>query len=210
MTHSFETFIQAYQKAPRAIQQIIDSDTIALFVDSLASDHSIPEAHLRSLRIITANRLLGITSDTVVEELLQELISAPQLNTKISSLIKAFIHSKLDGVVLNAITQTEATTQQHTIATPTTTVINLATEIAETEASLNAIPHIRTMAADMTKSHTSGEQVYSSTQEAILKGGWSTPQQNQLPTTPSVPVSPQPSQPPRPPQPPQPIEGKWG
>jgi hypothetical protein len=44
-------------------------------------------------------------------------------------------------------------------------------------------PHIRTMAADMTKSQNSGERVYSSTQEAILKEGWSAPKQTPPPPT---------------------------
>lgn len=49
------------------------------------------------------------------------------------------------------------------------TEIDLSADIAETEASLKAVPRIRTMMTDMDKVQTPGEKVYSSTQEAILK-----------------------------------------
>lgn len=49
------------------------------------------------------------------------------------------------------------------------TEIDLSVDIAETEASLKAVPRIRTMMTDMDKVQTPGEKVYSSTQEAILK-----------------------------------------
>lgn len=65
----------------------------------------------------------------------------------------------------------------------------------------NPSAHIRTMAADMTKSQTSGEKIYTSTQEAILREGWSTPKQTPPPNTSKTP----PSTPPTPP-----TTGNWG
>ncbi len=60
----------------------------------------------------------------------------------------------------------------------------LSSEIAEAEADLTKIAPIRTMADDMTKSQVSGEKVYTSTQEAILREGWSTPKQTPPPSNP--------------------------
>lgn len=48
---------------------------------------------------------------------------------------------------------------------------NLASDIAETEATLEAIPQVRTMADDMRQSQAAKETIYSSSQEAILKDG---------------------------------------
>lgn len=48
---------------------------------------------------------------------------------------------------------------------------DLSSDIAETEATLKAIPHIRTMASDMSQSQANKESTFSSTQEAILKEG---------------------------------------
>lgn len=189
MKNSFEDFLTAYQQAPQAIKQIIDSEAIGIFVDSLITDDLSLETHKRPLMVITSNRLLNIIPEASISTLLQEFISDSQVNSKISTQIQGFVRSKIDGVVTNTVTAVDAT--------PSPKI-----PLNTTESSVQtSIPHVRTMAADMTKSQTSGEKVYTSTQEAILREGWSTPKQTPSPT----PSQPTPSTPPTPP-----TIGSWG
>ncbi len=76
--------------------------------------------------------------------------------------------------VLSCVEVTNTPSSPHTIHNEETSVENKS-KIQTTT------PHIRTMADDMAKSQAAGEHVYTSTQEAILKEGWSTPKPAQNP-----------------------------
>jgi hypothetical protein len=177
MKNTFSEFIAAYQKAPQTIQQIIDSEIIGVFVDSLITDNLALEPHKRPLMVITSNRLLNIIPETSVTTLLQEFITDSQVSSKISTLIQGFVRSKIDGVIVNTVTTINTTPSQE--IQPNTTK----------SSAQNSVPHVRTMADDMTKSQVTGEKVYTSTQEAILREGWSTPKQTPSPTTPQTPTN---------------------
>lgn len=157
MGNNFETFILAYQAAPQPIKDIIDSDAIGTFVDTLLSTHALPESHKRAFLVIVSNRLLAITSNTDVATALQSLGITTPVVEKIGALIKAFIQSHIDGVVTAAVTK-EATTapiQSTVVAVPTI--------------SPAPISRVRTMASDMSKTQTDSEVIHSSSQATLLR-----------------------------------------
>lgn len=158
MGNNFETFILAYQAAPQPIKDIIDSDAIGTFVDTLLTTHTLPESHKRAFLVIVSNRLLAITSNDDVTVALQSLSITLPVALKVAALIKAFVQSNIDGVITAAVTKEDASTN---LPNPTSATTSVVPDIP--------LSHIRTMAGDMAKSQTRTETVYSSSQAALLR-----------------------------------------
>ncbi len=153
MKNSFETFILAYQAAPQPIKDIIDSEEIGTFIDSMLAEEKLLANQKQTFLVIVSNRLLSIISDAEVLASLQALPLEKVLAEKTAALIHAFVQSKIDGVVEKTATPAETTE-----ALPPTT-----------EQNAPAVSHIRTMAQDMHRSKEQEAHVYSSTQDSILK-----------------------------------------
>jgi Flp pilus assembly CpaE family ATPase len=154
MKNSFETFILAYQAAPQPIKDIIDSEEIGTFIDSMLAEEKLLANQKQTFLVIVSNRLLSIISDAEVLASLQALPLEKVLAEKTAALIHAFVQSKIDAVVEKTATPAETTE-----VLPPTTEQNAPAVVS----------HIRTMAQDMHRSKEQEAHVYSSTQDSILK-----------------------------------------
>lgn len=176
MRDIFEDYMMAYQKAPQNIQQLIDTEEIGEFADAIITQYSIPATTKRPLIIIVSNRVLGIITDQDITTSLQELTLSPEVVAGLTAKIGTFVQSKTGTTVQPQIPVPTAPVQ--TIPKPATLA-----EQARATATIpippilqkQGIPTFRTMAGDMAKTQSSGDKVYTSTQDAILKEGWSTP-----------------------------------
>lgn len=157
MENNFETFILAYQMAPQPIKDIIDSEDIGIFVNTLLATHSLDSAYRQRLIVIVSNRLLSITSDAEVKTALQTTHIEPPVIDKISALILAFVLGKIDTAI-------EASVQKDSILEE-----RVPTD-SPSKAPVTDTSHIRTMAKDMERAQSAPEEaVYTTTQEAILR-----------------------------------------
>ncbi len=148
MKDTFSDFLAAYAKAPQNIKDLIDSEKIGLFADSLLAKSAaiIPK---NKVLVILSNRVLDLIPDSLMIAQFEEIgLAQPE---KIAD-IKNF-------VILN-----------------TATTRNIASEIAETEAALGEINippihSIRTMASDgkMVGYQSTQESTYSSDQSNLLQ-----------------------------------------
>lgn len=176
MNSNFEIFAQAYQKAPQNIRQLIDSETIGEFADVLVNQYSLPKDTKRTLLIIVSNKILNLISDGEIVASLQNLKLSPEVVDDLASKIESFVQHKT-GTAAQA-TIPAATAPGSNIPKPATLA-----EQARTTATIpippvkptSGVSTIRTMAGDVAKAQKNSETVYTSTQEAILKEGWSTP-----------------------------------
>lgn len=148
MDSQFEKFIEIYNNSSPELKNFIDSDTIGLFVEKLISGKSYLKLKQKLIVLVT-NRLLDIISE---EELLASLIKIGIASTDTETLfseIKNFIDNTANGIGVSTV------------------IKPIEEEIAETEAVLDTINPIRTMASDSGQVNTE-EKVHASTQSAIL------------------------------------------
>jgi len=153
MNDSFSKFLAAYSDAPQNIKDLIDSEEIGIFVDTLLTNNT-PVPPKQKLLVILSNRVLDLLPDSQMISQLEEIgLSQPE---KIAQ-IKNFISLK-----------TAAVTTDNSILESTKT--DVANEIAETEAAMEKISPIRTMAGDSKQIGYSSttEPTYTSTQSAII------------------------------------------
>jgi hypothetical protein len=153
MDNTFSQFLAAYSTATPEMKQLIDSEEIGIFVDTLLIGETTTNIKPKLLVIIT-NRLLAITDETVIKSQVLDLnLKDPEVLTK----IQAFINSKKTFTSSSSLTPSEITS-----------------EIAETEAALSRISAIRTMARDGQQvgyANAAPEATYTSHQSAILNEG---------------------------------------
>jgi hypothetical protein len=182
MEDIFEEYMTAYQKASPNIKQLIDSEAIGEFAGALVTQLSLPRSAKRILIVSISNRVLGIISGNEIPVSLQNLNLSPEVIADLAAKIQAFVQNKVS-------TDTQTVPPITTTPVPDIPKSAIVEERANTTAAVPAppvpkmtpgVPTIRTMAGDMAKTQTSGEATYSSTQEAILKGGWSTPKADNL------------------------------
>jgi hypothetical protein len=142
MNNTFSQFLAAYNQASQNIKNVIDSEEIGLFVDTLAVDPSLKSKFL----VIISNRILDLIPDSeLISQLEQIGFAEPE---KIAQ-IKNFV----------------------TLKTTTTTANTISSEIAEAEAVLETLSPIRTMAGDSRHTPAPAESTYTSMQSAILGEG---------------------------------------
>ena len=84
MNEQFSKFLSAYQIAPQPIKDLIDSEKIGLFIDTILTDATAKP----KLLVIISNHILGITKDS---EMVSALETIPEINLDIISKIKKFI-----------------------------------------------------------------------------------------------------------------------
>ncbi len=146
--YTWETFQTAYQAASPEVKALIDSDTIPTCVSNCIAKNNLDHSHQAALiRFLSLLVVKATTTQIVEQEMLQ--VAIPQSKLVLQELLACV------GI------------SSQTSAAP-------GGQINETNA-LKPIPQIRTMADDMSRSQQQGEVVYSTTQEALLKGSWSTP-----------------------------------
>lgn len=156
MDITFTDFLAAYTKASQNIKSLIDSEEIGLFVDTLLteSDAALPKP---KLLVIISNRVLDLIPDSLMISQLEEVgLSQPD---KIAQ-IKNFVITK----------------------TGTSNTLNIKSEIAEAEATMETIStisasvpkppvnSIRTMASDSQVGyHSTEEKVHQSDQSHLFQ-----------------------------------------
>lgn len=144
MNDTFSTFLAAYTNAPQNIKNLIDSEEIGLFVDTLLTDSTtvLPK---QKLLVILSNRILDLIPDSVMFSQLEE-VGLSELE-KIAR-IKNFVTLKM------------------TAADDT----NISFEITETEATPQSLSPIRTMTGDNKQIGYASltEPTYTSIQSAII------------------------------------------
>jgi hypothetical protein len=152
MNNNFEEFLNAYIEAPQNIKGVIDSDVINTFIDEVLLNSKYLELKSEIIQI-TSRKILNLRTD---EEVLKSLLeigidaaSAQVFFTKISDFSKTVVDQKI-------------------ISNNTPDIVE---EIAETEAALNSINPIRTMATDSGQPLPTTDTIYSSMQSAILREG---------------------------------------
>ena len=150
MNDTFTNFLEAYTKAPQNVKDLIDSEEIGLFIDTLLSDTPVVVPK-QKLMVIISNRVLDLMPDSQMIEQLENIgLVEPE---KIAQ-IKNFVNTKV------SVGSAE----------------NISSEIAETEAALGAINippihSIRTMAGDgkVVGYQSTQENTYSSDQSNLLQ-----------------------------------------
>lgn len=150
--YTWETFQAAYQSASPEVKALIDSETIPNCVSTCIAKNNLDHSHQTTLVRLLSLLVVNATTPQTVEQAMLQL-AIPQSKLRLQELLTCAGVSSQSSVVPE---------KQATGANP-----------------LKPIPQIRTMADDMSRSQQEGEVVYSTTQEAILKGGWSTPKSDQ-------------------------------
>lgn len=148
MDSQFEKFIESYNSSSAELKDFIDSDAIGLIVEKLISGKGYLNLKQKLIVLVT-NRLLNIISE---KELLADLIKIGIASTDTETLfseIKNFINNTAKGMGVSTV------------------IKPIEEEIADTEAVLDTINPIRTMASDSGQVNPE-EKVHTSTQSAIL------------------------------------------
>ncbi|MCB9810748.1 MAG: hypothetical protein H6779_02875 [Candidatus Nomurabacteria bacterium] len=101
MENTFEKFIEAYSNADQGLRDIIDSDKIGLFIDSLISNTQYSNLKMK-LIVITSNKLLGIFSDKDIPDELTKLDVDSDTTQVMSIKILDFIKKLTDNVAYQA------------------------------------------------------------------------------------------------------------
>ncbi len=149
--YTWETFQAAYQAASPEVKALIDSETIPNCVSNCIAKNNLDHSHQAALiRFLSLLVVKTTTTQIVEQEMLQ--LAIPQSKLILQELLAC----------AGISSQNSAGPDEH------------ATGVS----ALKPIPQIRTMADDMNRSQQ-GEVVYSTTQEALLKGSWSTQKSDQ-------------------------------
>lgn len=143
MDSKFEEFLEAYRKASPELKAVVDSDKIGLFIDDLLKNTNYLKLKSK-LMILTTNKLLGVIKDKDLFDALQTLGVDEQTTQSIAVKIWSFIGTT---DIKNSDSQ------------------DITQDIAEAEATLNAIEPIRTTS---TITPIDQDKTYTSTQSAIL------------------------------------------
>jgi len=144
---NWETFQTAYLSAPETTKVLIDSDKIPVCVQKQVQAKTI-DATLQSkvVLLLSHYQLATLTKDEVIAQCTQ--IGIPGASA---------VFQELESCTKSPIRQESIASS----AQPAEAAVNetLESEIAETEAALNAIPQMRTMAQDAqeTTEHTSSQ-----------------------------------------------------
>lgn len=150
MENTWETFQTAYQAASVDTKAVIDSEAIPLCVRSVVESNKLDDSHFVNLvKLYSLFVLEAIEEQTILEEV--KKLGVPESKT---------VHE-----ILRACLKNEPVVENSDVSKPS----EFASDIEEAEATLKAIPQIRTMARDMSQTKAAGEKTYTSTQEAILK-----------------------------------------
>lgn len=139
---TFEDFIKAYQEAPPELKAFIDSGEIGDFCIELLKDSGFEDQKKSLVLLFSSYFLRKESASDLIAELSQTQLSNDFIINHIDK-IKEFIERDISAIKYDSIES----------------------EIAETEAVLNAI----------NLNGTLSEPTYTSTQEAILQEGRNTP-----------------------------------
>lgn len=160
---------------PEEVSKLILSGEIELIVIKLKSDFSLSDVQAAQLsNEIVLTVLFFYPTSTLTKRVIDSTNVAPDIATSIYNSVDKAIFAPLKSIydMLPATDKENKildTVQEKEVIADTQK--DLTSDIAETEATLKAIPHVRTMAEDMKQSQAAKETTYSSTQEAILKEG---------------------------------------
>ena len=114
MNERFSKFLNAYQTASQPIKDVIDSEKIGLFIDTILTD----AAAKPKLTITISDRILGIISDS---EMVSALEKIPGIQTDATIKIMSFINEVTVSDIKTSISEVEETLQNlpsiHTMAT---------------------------------------------------------------------------------------------
>jgi hypothetical protein len=149
---TWETFQTTYRSASPEIKAVIDSELIPICVHNLEKNQQIDRSHYRDVvKLYSLFILNAIDENTMVEEM--KKIGIPD-----SRVVFYNLQICREKTPLTFASYDE----------PTDEPVDLSADIAEAEAVLNTTQPIRTMANDMQTNKTHPENIYSSTQNAIL------------------------------------------
>ncbi len=157
MPDSFSQFLEAYSKSNQDIKNIIDSDSIGVFAESIQTDKTNSKQK-RQIIVSISNRILDIYNDTSLVDTLDKAGINPENIEKAKAFVEDLLSSK----------------KQPTVATinPVQT-IEVTPAVAQADNAIEIKPIInplRTMATDgkQVGYQSTEEPVYSSVQTAII------------------------------------------
>jgi hypothetical protein len=167
----WDTYQAAYQAADQKTKDTLHSSLISECVANCVTKHELDASNQKTLIQLFSEKTLSLLTDAqVTEEMRKEGIPSA---TVISNEISQCIATKTPAVADTSLAPEESPTNTTTAAptrppTPPTNPSpqtspnqkkSLESEIAETEAALDAIPKMRTMAQDVQESptHTSSQ-----------------------------------------------------
>lgn len=145
---------QAYEKASEQQQYLYASPASGSRMRNIANKNGIVSAEqYKNYALVVGDVILNLRNRSELPTALSQTLG---ISTEQSI--------KITGDLIDFFDQSDKTDTNE----------ELASDIAETEATLRAIPHVRTMAEDMKQTQASKETTYTSTQETILREGRST------------------------------------
>lgn len=166
MDNYWEKFQAAYQSADESVKALVDSPTIPECVSAIVSVNQLDKTHHQLLVKLFVLSVFGAISN---EELAEELrLAAVPNGQEVINTINACInrHNPTgDTTPLNPASNEVFTEAEASIPQAATQSVP---EAPAPNDAPKPIPHIRTMASDMTASQDNDAPTYSSSQAALL------------------------------------------
>lgn len=152
----WDTYQAAYQAADQKTKDTLHSSLIPECVADAVQKYELDSAHKKTLVGLFSEKVLGIVTDSALIE--QMRAAGIPSATVICNDISQCLNTKKPSVLDTSLAAEDASAATPNPGATQVTNNSLASDIAETEAALNAIPRIRTMGQDAEETtHTSSQ-----------------------------------------------------